>query len=323
MSELKNIDLLSTIQGSLFEDFFPGAWDMSRIDYCCSRKPEEVYKREDWWHKDFQPVGAATLEDFNTIMGHEIAMQIKLARDNGQDIVMIWSVGPMGMYRWAVEFLKRWNVSCSHVHGFNMDEWSDSEGNTLPSSNPGAFQNAMERAFYGPLGNLTIPEKQRHFATKKELPTFADQIGELRSKGARFVVVYGIGWVFHIAFWEPHFAADYDSEADWRKATHRVAAKLHPLTVIQNSITSFKSRITLVPARANTIGPGIFLGADYTIGGVDGFLPSRNMMYQGQSLWVTLKYGPTMWIPSTYMPQLPGKLMFINALAGPLEAEVN
>ena len=58
----------------------------------------------------------------------------------------------------------------------------------------------------------------------------------------------------------------------------------------------------------NTIGPGIFLKADYTIGGVDGYLPVRNMIYQGMTLWVTLKYGPDMWIPSSVMPQLPGKL---------------
>ena len=38
-----------------------------------------------------------------------------------------------------------------------MDEWSDGEGNTLPPDNPGAFQNAMETAFYGPLGDLTVP----------------------------------------------------------------------------------------------------------------------------------------------------------------------
>lgn len=323
MSKLETINLLNTMKGSEFENVFPKQWDWNKIDYCCSRKPEQVYEREAWWHKDFRPVGAKSLEDFNTIMGHEIAMQIKLARDNGQDIVMIWSVGPMGMYRWAVEFLKQWNVDCSHVHGFNMDEWSDSEGNTLPSSNPGAFRNAMESALYGPLGDLTVPEKQRHFATKKELPTFADRIGNLRAKGARFVVVYGIGWVFHVAFWEPHFAADYASDEEWKKATHRIGANLHPLTIIQNSITSFKSRMSLVPARANTIGPGLFLGADYTIGGVDGYLPCRNMIYQGQSLWLTLKYGPTMWIPSTYMPTQPGKLMFIDALAGPLEPEVN
>ena len=72
----------------------------------------------------------------------------------------------MGMYRWAVYFLKEWNVDCTHVYGFNMDEWSDSEGNTLDSADPAAFQNAMQQAFYGPLGNLTVPKEQRNFATK-------------------------------------------------------------------------------------------------------------------------------------------------------------
>ena len=50
--------------------------------------------------------------------------------------MLIFSVGPMGMYRWAVEFLKRWNVDCRHLHGFNMDEWCDEEGNTLPATTP-------------------------------------------------------------------------------------------------------------------------------------------------------------------------------------------
>ena len=319
----KKIDLLSTIEGSRFESFFPEAWDMKKIDYCCSRKPEEVYKREKWWHPEFAPVGADTLEAFNTKMGHEIALQIKETKESGRDLVIILSVGPMGMYRWTTEFLQSWKIDCKHVHGFNMDEWCDADGNTLPASNPGAFRNAMEGALYGPLGDLTVPEKQRHFATKDELPRYAEQITGLRQKGAKFVVVYGIGWVFHIAFWEPHFAEDYSSMEEWKKPAYRMAAHLHPLTIIQNSITSFKSRITLVPSRANTIGPGLFLDADYTIGGVDGFLPSRNMIYQGQSLWVTLKYGPDMWIPSSVMPELPGKLFFIDALAGPLEAEVN
>jgi len=320
---MEQIHLLNTIRDSRFEGFFPDAWDLARIDYCCSRKPEEVYTRESWWHDEFQPVCGETLGEFNTLMGHEIAYQIKLAKDEGRDIIVILSAGPMGMYYWAAKFLTRWQVDCSHVHGFNMDEWSDAEGNTLPASNPGAFRNAMESAFYGPMGDCTVPESQRHFATRDELPTYESRINELRAKGAKFLLIYGIGWVFHIAFWEPHFAEDYASMDEWLKPTHRMAAKLHPLTIIQNSITSFKSRITLVPARANTIGPGIFMNADYTIGGVDGYLPGRDMIYQGQALWVTLKYGPDMWIPSSVMPQLPGKLFFIKQLAGPLEPDVN
>ena len=87
-------------------------------------------------------------------MGHEIALAIRRARKTGRPVGLILPVGPMGMYRWAVYFLKEWGVACDHVHGFNMDEWSDREGNTLPPTTPARFQNAMEEAFYGPLGEL-------------------------------------------------------------------------------------------------------------------------------------------------------------------------
>ena len=86
------------------------------------------------------------------MMGHEIATAIRRRRDQRRPAALILPVGPMGMYRWAVYFLKEWDVACDHVYGFNMDEWSDRDGVTLPPEHPGAFQNAMEAAFYGPLG---------------------------------------------------------------------------------------------------------------------------------------------------------------------------
>src|SRR4029077_20966264 len=192
-------------------------------------------------------------------MGHEIALTIRRSREAGERLALILPVGPMGMYRWAVYFLTEWGVPCDHVHGFNMDEWSDASGNTLPPDNTGAFQYAMEQAFYGPLAAQTVPAKQRHFAVKAELPTYAQQIGDLKKQGAKLVTVFGIGRVCHIAFWEPHFAAEFSEADDWTKPTHRLGAKLHPLTIEQNALTSFKSRTTLVPAFANTIGPGLFL----------------------------------------------------------------
>ena len=221
------------------------------------------------------------------------------------------------MYKWCVFFLKDWNVSCSHVYGFNMDEWSDGEGNTLDSSNEGSFQHAMEGAFYGPLGELTVPVSQRNFATKTNLPTYPEKIAALKAEGAKLVTVFGIGRMMHIAFWEPHFAAEFKSVDEWKKQYFRLGAKLHPLTIEQNAITSFKSRTTLVPCRANTIGPGLFLQSDRVIGGCDGTL-SRGMQWQGLSLWTALRYGPDMWIPASFMPTLPGRIIFIKELAGPL-----
>lgn len=316
------INLMSTIKGSMLEGFLPAGWDLEKIDRCCSHQPHEILDCQAHWNARFTPLACDEVSDFNMMMGHEIALQIRAARDEGRQIVFILPVGPMGMYRWVVYFLKEWQVGCSHVHGFNMDEWSDASGQTLTPGQPGAFQAAMEQAFYGPLGSLTVPENQRNYATQAGLPAYAEKIARLKAGGARLVTVFGIGRVFHIAFWEPHFAAEFASVEEWRQPTHRLGARLHPLTIEQNAITSFKSRTTLVPCFANTIGPGLFLQSDWIIGGCDGAL-GRGMMWQGMSLWVTLRYGPDMWVPSSFMPTLPGKLFFLNELAGPLGAEVN
>lgn len=306
----------------MMEGFLPSGWNLEKIDRLAERSGPAMVQRCAWWHERFEPIACSTLADFDTYMGHEIAREIQLTRQADRPLAIILPVGPMGMYRWAVYFLKEWGVSCEHVHGFNMDEWADAQGNTLPSDNPGAFQYAMEQAFYGPLGAATAPKSQRHFALKAELPTYAQQIADLKKKGAKLVTVFGIGRVCHIAFWEPHFAAEFKSDAEWKAQTHRLSARLHPLTIEQNALTSFKSRTTLVPAFANTIGPALFLAADTIIGGADGSL-GRGMQWQGLSLRMTLQHEPTPWIPSTYMPTLAGKLFYLKELADPLVAECN
>jgi glucosamine-6-phosphate deaminase len=316
------MNLGTTFAGSMMEGFWPAGWDLGRIDACCSLPSQAIGEPQAWWHPEFEPLPCASLEDFDVMLGHEIALSIRRARDAGREIAMILPVGPMGMYRWAVYFLREWMVDCSHVHGFNMDEWSDRDGHTLPPDDPGAFQNAMEHAFYGPLGIATVPMPQRWFASHELLPHYAERLSDLKKKGAEVIVVFGIGRVCHIAFWEPHFASEFDCTATWKAQTHRLGARLHPLTIEQNALTSFKSRTTLVPAFANTIGPGIFLQADRIIGGADGAF-GRGMQWQGQSLWMTLRYGPDPWVPSSFMPTLAGRLYYLAELAGPLIPEMN
>ena len=310
-----------TVKGSALEGFYPAGWDFDKIDACIG-EPESITEHQPHWNEEFQPVKCNSLAEFETYMGHEIALKIKSARDKGEKIAFILPVGPMGMYKWVVYFIKAWGVKCDHVYTFNMDEWADGEGNTLSSDNSGSFQYAMEQALFGPLGEFTVPVSQRNFATKDNLPTYPEKIAALKSEGVELVLVYGIGRACHIAFWEPTFAADYESAAEWEKAPYRIGAKIHPITVEQNAMTSFKSRTTLVPCRANTIGPGIFLQADYAIGGADGTF-SRGMQWQGMSLWMTLRHEKTPWITSTYIPTIKGKLFFLAELAGPLVADCN
>lgn len=316
------IDLVHTLEGSRLESFFPAGWDLAQWEAAVADDPEAILDRQDHWHEHFTLRRAESVSDFEVMMGHELAMTIREARDENRELALILPVGPMGMYRWTIFFLESWDVDCHHVHTFMMDEWSDEEGRTIDPDQPGSFQGAIEQTFFEPLGERTVPPDQRYFATRETLPEYPEAIAEVTQSGGQLVVVYGIGRACHIAFWEPHFGEEFDTNEAWRAETHRIGAELHPLTIEQNAITSFKSRTTRVPAYANTIGPGLFLEADYAIGGADGEL-GRGMQWQGLSLWVTLRHPTTRHVPSTWMPTLPGTLFFTRELAGPLEADAN
>lgn len=316
------MDMLSTLQGSYFSEVFPRGWDIDRIKACVSNDPQSVFDVQPHWNEAFSLQSCNNLEEFGAFMGHEIAMQVRLTKEEGRDLILILPVGPMGMYKWLVYFLKQWNVDCKHVHGFNMDEWADEKGDTLPAEDPASFRNAMEDALYNPLGGLTIPASQRNFATKDNLPLYIGKIAALKAKGARQVMIYGIGRMCHIAFWEPHFADEYTSDEAWMKEGYRIGARLHPFTIEQNALTSFRSNWPLIPCYANTIGPAIIFGSDYCIGGADGIF-GRGMQWQGMSFWMTLRYGPDRSVTSSFIPTMPGKLFFLEELAGPLCPDTN
>ena len=105
------MNLMDTLSGSLLEGFFPAGWDLAKMDACIGT-PETVLERQNAWNDAFQPVPCNSLADFDVYMGHEIAMQIRLTREEGRKLAIILPVGPMGMYRWVVYFLKGWGVSC-------------------------------------------------------------------------------------------------------------------------------------------------------------------------------------------------------------------
>lgn len=318
----KKLSMLNTIRGSLIEGFYPRRWDLERIDRCCQMGLKKLTTPGRHWNRDFKPVPVRNVAEMDRRMGDAIADQIEQTRRDGRELVVILPVGPMGMYKRVVERLRRGRVSAEHVHTFNMDEWSDASGNTMPGDQPGGFEHAMSEALFEPLGRLTVPPEQRNFATRRNLPTYAAKISDLRSHGAKLVTVYGIGRACHIAFWEPQLADEY-SPADWKRQTHRLGIALHPLTIEQNALHSFNSRFTLVPCFANSIGPGLFLDSDFCIGGADGAYPDRGAMWQGMSLCVTLQYGPSTWVPSSWMPTFPGRLFFLRELGGPLLPEAH
>jgi glucosamine-6-phosphate deaminase len=318
----KTISMLTTIKGSLLEKFYPKGWNLKKIDACCQMNLGQLTTPKRSWTKDFKSIPVDSVSEMDRLMGDAIADQIESTFKVGRQLALILPVGPMGMYKTVVARLAASNTPCDHVTTFNMDEWSDARGNTMPGDQPGGFEHAMKEALFTPLLQLTVPPAQRNFATKANLPTYPAKITALRKGGAKLVTVYGIGRVCHIAFWEPQLAGKY-SPAQWKKQTHRLGVALHPLTVEQNSLHSFNSRFTLIPCFANTIGPGLFLQSDFCIGGADGVYPERGASWQSCSLCITLCHAPSPWLPSTWMPTMPGQLFFMKQLAGPLLPEAH
>ena len=71
------MDFNSTVKGSLLEGFYPVGWDMEKIDACC----EKGIAREDFWNDEFVPTECKDIHEFDVLMGHEIALQIKKAKE--------------------------------------------------------------------------------------------------------------------------------------------------------------------------------------------------------------------------------------------------
>lgn len=319
----KRLDLLSTLKGSLLESFYPRGWNLRRMDQCAAMTRDQLLTPAKWWHADFKPRIVKDVAEMDRLMGDAIADAVERTRRANVPLALILPVGPMGMYATVVRRLRASRTACDHVTTFNMDEWSDRNGRSMPGDQPGSFEQAMGDALFGPLGKLAVPSEQRNFATRENLSTYAGKIAKIKELGGRLVTVYGIGRACHIAFWEPHLAEEFPALADWRVQTHRLGVPLHPLTIEQNAITSFNSRFTLVPCFANTIGPGLFLQSDFCIGGCDGAYPDRGAQFQGMSLCVSLQHRPDPWIPSTFMPTMAGRLFFLKELAGPLQPDAH
>jgi|AGTN01.2.fsa_nt_gi hypothetical protein len=309
------MNFIDTAEQSPLASLFPKGWDMARIDGCCSLPPESILERQSFWHSQFSPEPCDDAASMDVMMGHAVAQAVRQTRDEDKPLVLLLPEGRPGMYRWLTYFLLQWNVGCAHVHTFCMGEWSDKDGNEPRPDERISFENALLKAFFWPLGALTVPMGQRNYATQYNLPKYANKLSELKARGAFVMMVYHIGRMMNVAFWEPQLASGFTSEEEWKAQSYRKGVALHALTVEQHARERLSGRIAMVPCFANTVGPGLFLQCDYALGGCAGEGAS---LWQGTALWTTLRYGPSVWVPSSFMPTMPGRLYFTKNLAGPL-----
>lgn len=227
----------------------------------------------------------------------DIIQRLIEARDNGRKLVAIFPVGPVPQFPVAADIINAIGLDCRHLVSFNMDEYADQDGNTAPADWPGSFQNVMMSQFFGKLDpKLRPPDSQINFPTKDKVKDYSKRIEDL---GGADVCYGGIGWCGHIAFWDPHLADKYPDFEEW-KAQGAQLVDLHPITIMQNALHSFRGDWSRVAPQANTIGPKDILGAKHRSFWLDG-------AFSGSDAWQAfigrlVAYGPV-------NPYVPGSIL--------------
>ncbi len=166
-------------------------------------------------------------------------------------------IGPTEQLPLVARIVNALGLDVRAAHFWGMDEWYDTEtGCEVPVTHPLSFERAdRELCFDRIERRLRMPDAHLHFPKADTKPYRASW-----EAGVRCVVMQGgQGDVKHWAFNDPlprrgrHRDAP-PSAAEYRKLATRVV-DLHPLTIAQNARTSGGGNISMVPAKAITVGP--------------------------------------------------------------------
>ena len=187
----------------------------------------------------------------------EIVTTIRAFAELGKSLVLIL---PARVPSQAAVLINRLNISCSHVHTFNMDEYADENGKTAPKTWTGSFQKLMRDTFFGQIRKeLQIPEDQIHFPSDKNINDYANMIEDA---GGADVCFAQFGWNGHIAFWEPELGLEMGDDLDAFRSAGPCIVDINPVTVLQNSLLISRcGDWSWHPPRAATIGPAQVAGA--------------------------------------------------------------
>lgn len=250
--------------------------------------------------------------EFYAAFATDIVRRIKQALDEGRPFVGIFPVGPMPQYPVAARMINEMRIPMHHVHTFNMDEYADQDGNTAPPDWEASFQKAMMEGFFDLIDpELRPPQEQIHFPTRDVIDHYGEMMQEL---GGVDVCYGGIGWCGHIAFWESHLGHEFGDDLEAFKQAKARLVTLHPMTIMQNALHSFSGDWSLVPPKANTIGPAEILMAKERSFWLDGHILG-NITWQ-RFIARLVAHGPvTPLVPGSILQTAPTTYTMLGGVA--------
>lgn len=183
--------------------------------------------------------------------------RLKAASETGKKYTMILGNPEPETYIPLAQLINYFQVDCSKLHIFAMDEWADDMGNIAPETYEAGFAHSMLKYFVYQIDpKLRMPLENVHYPTNENIGHYSKLITEIGEGGAD-ICSSSPGWTGHMAFIDPVDEFMTDNIDEWLNMEARIVT-LHPLTVAQNSLHGVFGQsgyIASVPPKAATIGP--------------------------------------------------------------------
>jgi glucosamine-6-phosphate deaminase len=242
-----------------------------------------------------------------------------IVRCGGRKTTMILPVGPIAQYPVFAKKVKERRLDCRNLWTFNMDEFVDRTGRTIPQSHPMSFMGTMRELFFDKLpADLRMPWEQMFFPNCSRLDEMNRAFEEHAPSGVDLCLA-GVGPEGHFAFNEdPNFRQVEVSEEEFLADRTRLVL-VNASTVDMDALVASCGDRAAIPPFAVTIGPHDVLRAKRT---EVIFFAGK---FQRQALRETLFRVPTMRFPGSLLKmrkQPDGKLVpqNITVWATPVEA---
>jgi len=232
--------------------------DVEAVKRCRAIKCEDMAKHK---NPDFK-IRVIPDGDLEMIWVEDIFYRIKKASDEGRKLVLVLP-NPCPVYRHVARLINRFQVDCSKLVVFPMDEYADQDGNVAPVTWRYGFGYAMINYLINEIDpKLRPPASQIHYFTTKNVNDYSKMIAD---EGNADAIYTGPGWTGHVAFIEPD-APEFDAPLEeWMKMGARICT-LSPFTLAQNSLHGsfgMSGDLCAVPPKAATIGPLEVINAKY------------------------------------------------------------
>ena len=236
--------------------FASGWWDYTTLDSELLQNAARltIEDLERLSRPGFQVVMYDTVEEFYLAEALEYIDSWKQSTDD-RPAGICGPIGPTEQLPLVARIVNAMDLDLRNSHFWGMDEWIDRDGKPVTVNHPLSFAKAdMELCFNRIRPELRMPSAHLHFPTE-DLEAYSRSFDS-----ARCVVMQGgQGDAKHWAFNDPPQRDPPYQDAppppeQYRRLKTRIT-ELHPLTIHQNARTSASGHITMVPAKAVTVGP--------------------------------------------------------------------